>query len=250
MLSPRLAALASRLSPVRSFGPVILPPGVERVQVVGDVHGCSDLLERLVPRLDPDCPIVFVGDYVDRGPDPLGTLARLRALDAEPGVTCLMGNHEAMLLDALDAPERAMLRWVQGGGDATLAACGLGRTADLTDPPALAERLAEALGPRTVAWLRARPLLARFGNLAVTHAGADPRRPLDDQPPEALLWGHRDFGRLARLDGAWVAHGHVIVPRVRARAGIIGTDTGAWRTGRLSAAEIGAPRHLRWIHTG
>ena len=71
--------------------------------------------------------------------------------------------------------------------------------------------------------------------MAVSHAGADPARPFEDQENRVLLWGHRDFRRRMRTDGLWIVHGHVILPQVLAEAGRIGTDTGAFATGRLSA---------------
>ncbi|MBV1904066.1 MAG: metallophosphoesterase, partial [Marinosulfonomonas sp.] len=73
-----------------------LAPTTE-VAVIGDIHGRLDLLGPLLKKLDakyPDAQRVFVGDYIDRGPDSLGVLAQLKALG--DGAICLMGNHEAM----------------------------------------------------------------------------------------------------------------------------------------------------------
>jgi len=127
----------------------------------------------------------------------------------------------------------------------TLASFGVGamrETADAFGLNTARDAFAEALGPARIGWLRARPLLWRSGNVAVTHAGADPGRPLDAQETRALLWGHPEFGRRARDDGQWVVHGHVIVDAAQAQAGRIAVDTGAYATGRLSAALIGPDR--------
>jgi serine/threonine protein phosphatase 1 len=238
-----------------------LPRPAPPVCVVGDVHGCLDLLDRLLElvaqhRAAPGggataVRLIFAGDMIDRGPASAAVLARVQALCAArptqdlapdpalPLALALMGNHERMLLDFLDAPETAGPLWLANGGDATLASFGLNphRPGDLS---ALAGALRAALPPGQEAWLRGLPLYWREGDLAVSHAGADPARPIEDQTDAALLWGHRDFRREPRQDGLWIAHGHVIAPAVRAEGGRIGTDTGAFATGRLSAAWLDA----------
>ena len=121
----------------KSRAPAALPPG-QRVYAVGDVHGCADRLARLhaliaedlAARPVPDSTLVHLGDYVDRGPDSAGAIA---LLDAAPAVTRridLMGNHEAMLLDALAAAETgpdaaAIELWLMNGGTASLASWGV-----------------------------------------------------------------------------------------------------------------------------
>lgn len=228
--------------------PEMPPPLPARPTVlVGDVHGRLDLLDRLIAQLsDHDLEtgdIVFLGDYVDRGPDSAAVLDRLMALmQAFAGnITCLMGNHERMMLDFLDDPARAGPVWLANGGVETLAAYGIAAPPARADADRMAqhaEALRAKLRPATETWLRALPLIWRSGTLAAAHAGADPGRSLDDQDAEALLWGHRSFQKAARKDGVWLAHGHWIVPEPSARAGRIAVDTGAWRTGCLTAARV------------
>src|SRR6056297_3043781 len=97
---------------------------------VGDIHGRADLLADLGRRLEaecPDWPVVFLGDYVDRGDqsrDVLDMLMSVSETGSSP-VHCLMGNHERMLLDALDDPERAAPRWLRNGGLQVLAGFGI-----------------------------------------------------------------------------------------------------------------------------
>ncbi len=227
------------------------PPRPEHpVAVIGDIHGRMDLLERLLDKLAaeaPDARPVFVGDYVDRGAESRAVLERLRALGSS--ATCLMGNHEAMLLEFLDDTLERAGRWLRNGGRETLASYGvdLAESPDIDALMAARDAFAEALSDGTERWLRARPLFWQTGNLLVNHAGPDPARPISAQQDDVFLWGHRRFLRDARRDGLWVAHGHWVRPDARAGDGRIAVDTGAWAFGRLSAALILPDGRLRFI---
>lgn len=229
---------------LRSAGAGAFPapdPG-ECVSIIGDIHGCDDLLARLLPRLGGR--VVCVGDLIDRGEQSAAVLDRLIA---RPEVLCLRGNHEDMVLGFLDDPDGKGARWLRHGGLQTLASFGVGVGGDLAPGRLghLRDRLARAMGDERIDWLRGLPLWWQAGNLAVTHAGADPLRPLDGQEARDLVWGTPAFHRVARSDGIWVAHGHVIVDEPAAALGRIAVDTGAYATGRLSAAVV-APDGLRF----
>jgi serine/threonine protein phosphatase 1 len=218
---------------------------------VGDIHGCYQLLDRIVTRARATCDggtFVFVGDYIDRGEDSAAVLRRLMALSAE-GAVCLLGNHEDMLLDYLDDPEGRGGLWLRNGGLQTLASFGVGGVSVATRGLELArarDELTVRMGEEMIGWLRTRPLWWRAGNVAVVHAGADPARPIDAQERRTLLWGHRDFNRKPRADGLWVIHGHTIVPEAAPEGGRIRIDTGAYATGRLSGVTIG-PQGMRFF---
>ena len=217
----------------RWFSPSFPAPNpAQPVTVMGDIHGCLALLRRALDQAKGQ--IVCVGDYIDRGPDSAGVLALLRA---RPDIVCLMGNHEQMMLDFLDAPETHGERWLKSGGVQTLASFGLA-----CDGTAVAMRdaLRLALGQEGEAWLRALPSIWRSGNVAVTHAGADPALPLEAQDGHVLRWGHPNFLRNRRRDGQWVVRGHVIVGEAQAKDGIISIDTGAYATGRLTLCFVDA----------
>lgn len=235
-----------------------LPCPEPAVCIIGDVHGRSDLLNRLLERIQAhpraqDVQLVFVGDLIDRGPDSAGVLAQVHRLvqGTEPGglgpALCLMGNHERMMLDFLDDPQRHGARWITAGGAETLASFGMPPWRAGPDMGARATALRTALPPGQEAWLRGLPLIWQTDGLAVTHAGADPNRPLTNQTEQALLWGHSDFPKRPRDDGVWVAHGHTIVAEACASTGRIAVDTGAWRRNRLSAAWLG-PDGLSFLH--
>ena len=225
---------------------------------IGDIHGRADLLlelDRLIEARCPGWPVVFLGDYVDRGDESGKVLDLLMSVSTRhaPPITCLMGNHERMMLDFLDDPVENAPRWLRNGGLQTLASFGVapprGGTGDAGALVDLRDRLAGAMGPAMIDWLRARPLSWQNGNVWAVHAGADPGLPMTGQPDEVLIWGHPAFRRTSRTDGQWVLHGHTIVEAPYARAGRIALDTGAYATGRLSAAAISADG-VEFLQTG
>ncbi len=245
----------SLLRPRKAASPPPPLTPAEAAVVIGDIHGSDGLLARLLAR--PECAaggsrLVVLGDIIDRGEDSAAVVARLMALERQrpPGaVICLMGNHERMMLDFLDAPVERGARWLRAGGLQTLASFGIGGASEAIDGPgriAVAAALRAGLPEGVETWLRSRPLSFRNGNLWAVHAGADPGVPMDEQDPKHLLCGHPDFATTARNDGLWLAYGHVI----QSEAGFrdhqrIALDTGAFATGRLAALAVApgaAPR--------
>ncbi len=232
---------------------VVLPLPAQTTYVVGDIHGRVDLLEQMLELIDAhiggtkaaDPHLVFVGDYIDHGPDSTLVLARLRELstDFADNVTCLMGNHERMLLDFLTDPATRGPRWLRSGALPTLDSFGLhtaslGAGSSAQDFAKTARDLRAHLPEGMADWLAARPLSWHSGNLWVVHAGADPRYPMAEQSPRVLTWGHPEFDSMPRGDGVWIAHGHTEVEAPTATDGRINIDTGAWRTGRLTTCAI------------
>lgn len=219
---------------------------------IGDVHGRADLLEKLervILDQAPGLPAVFVGDYIDRGEHSAQVLELLMSASEEGAqpVYCLRGNHEDMCLRFLDDPVANGARWLKFGGLQTMASYGVGMAG--TEPDALRrmrDDLAMAMGDAVIEWMRRRPAIWSSGNIHVTHAGADPSRPMRAQSDKSLIWGHKDFAEKPRTDGQWVVYGHVIVDQPKAARGRIAIDTGAYATGRLTAALIskGAVRFL------
>lgn len=215
--------------------PAALPPGL-RIYAIGDIHGRSDLMDELHGRIVADaaarpaahCRIVYLGDYVDRGPDSRGVIERLLA-PAPDGFerVALLGNHEAMLLDAL-ADRYAADHWLRNGGGATLQSYGL---------PAASSTLAflRALPRLHRGFLERLALSHRAGAYHFVHAGIEPGVPLDAQPREALIWIRGRFLDSTADHGAVVVHGHTPVDAVEWRPNRIGIDTGAYFTGRLTA---------------
>ncbi|AJY45209.1 metallophosphoesterase [Martelella endophytica] len=231
-----------------------LPRPDQPFAVIGDIHGCRGHLEKLWARLDREAPsarIVHVGDYVDRGEHSADVLRMLFRREREQGdIVCLTGNHEQMFLDFLEDPAGKGKRWLQFGGLQTLASFGLSGIGDAVgtrDYSQIRDAVLVALGEEMTAWLKALPLSWQSGNLAVVHAGADPRLPIAEQPPQNLTWGHRAFGALPRRDGLWIVHGHTVVPMPSMSNGIISLDTGAYASGRLTAAILRPDREVEFI---
>lgn len=235
------------VTPAKQLPEDLPPPVTNRLTyVVGDIHGCSDLLDALIDLIETDqtdreADWVFVGDYVDRGPDSAGVLRRLRALSDDPArrVTCLLGNHEAMMLQFLKTPTESAEHWLLNGGLATLSSYHVDRVSgDTADERhnALALELRRALPRGTEDWLSGLPMWWQSGNLAVVHALTDGQRPMQEQAAETLLWARPTKRLQPRSDGVWVAHGHTVTPEPAIRAGHVAIDTGAFHSGVLTAA--------------
>lgn len=215
--------------------------------VVGDIHGSLRLLERLFEMIETEvgqtCPLVFVGDYVDRGEQSAQVLHLLYEMSRQDGreVICLIGNHEDMMLKFLDDPVSSGPRWLRYGGLQTLSSFGVGAISERSSPDhllAARDALEQAMGDDMIDWLQNLPTTWKSGNVVVVHAGADPSVPIQEQSARVLKWGHPDFQRITRDDGNWIVHGHTIVDAVQANAGRLSIDTGAYATGRLSAVYV------------
>jgi serine/threonine protein phosphatase 1 len=221
--------------------------------VVGDIHGRADLLELLLGLIDAHIGgtattqphLVFVGDYIDHGPESAETLARLRELTRD-------FPDQRHVPDGQSRTHAARFPGRPGDAGPALAArrrCGDAPGASASTRRPLSDRAADdfreaarrldhAMPEGLRDWMAALPLSWRSGNLWAVHAGADPAHPMDAQSARVLLWGHPEFEAVPRADGSWVAHGHTEMERPVYEDGRIALDTGAWRTGRLTACAI------------
>ena len=230
------------------------PPPIQAqrpVYAIGDVHGRADLLVPLIDQIMQDVAeqqlgdvvpeLVLVGDLIDRGADSKSVIEFLIAMQDWPEIDAvfLVGNHELMLLQFLNDPV-AGRRWLKFGGYETFQSYAPGKIGDLGDEAELkriASVLREAMGSHLDFIENLRPWHSN-GNLLITHAGADPMLPPAQQSIEALVWGVPAFYQQPREDGLWVVHGHTIVEQASAREGRIAVDTGAYRTGLLTALRV------------
>jgi serine/threonine protein phosphatase 1 len=220
-----------------------LPEGA-RVYAVGDIHGRSDLLdlmhqmigEDLSANRPPDCQIIYLGDYIDRGHDSCGVIKRLSgpppfALKR----TLLMGNHEQMLLRFLEDGATAAM-WRQLGGFETLLSYRIDVNAAIARPgfSGLSAELAIRMPPLHLEFLRALVTSVAAGDYFFCHAGVRPGVALEEQQERDLLWIRDEFLQSRTCFGKVVVHGHSPVEQPEFKTNRINIDTAAYLTGRLT----------------
>lgn len=214
------------------------------VYAIGDIHGRLDCLEDLLARIDADpgrgdrrVTLVFLGDLIDRGPDSRGVVDRIMALcGASPHVHCLCGNHEELLLEAAAGARQALGIFHRAGGRETLLSYGVDEEAyDREDLNGLQHLIGDHVPAAHLDFLRTLPDKIVIGDYVLVHAGIRPGVALEAQKSSDLRWIRAPFldhsGRFERF----VIHGHTVTEEPDIRANRIGIDTGAYRTGRLTA---------------
>lgn len=211
------------------------------IVAVGDVHGRADLCRQLIGKAErryEDRPIqfVFLGDYVDRGPDSKGVLEALIDLQARrPDAVFLKGNHEQAMLDFIAEPHEAE-SWLDWGGEETMASYGVERAPGMT-LETLRDNFADALPDLHFALLLGLTLQHRVGDTLFVHAGLNPDLSLEDQQERDLLWIRDEWRKngKGKFPGLTVVHGHTPVPKPENHAWRINVDTGAVWSSRLTA---------------
>ncbi|MEW6657864.1 MAG: metallophosphoesterase family protein [Thermodesulfobacteriota bacterium] len=192
------------------------------IYAVGDIHGCLDRLEMLLDEIQPDLGkdvLLFVGDYIDRGPDSRGVVdyvLRLQQKYPREHVVCLKGNHEAMFLDFLQGRERELFLF--NGGLGTLRdywGDNWDRKKELILPPEHARFFQE---------LRA---YYETPDYIFVHGGLKPGVPLPEQQEEDLLWIRGEFITSMEDFGRLVIFGHTPFKSPLVMPNKIGIDTGA-----------------------
>jgi serine/threonine protein phosphatase 1 len=219
-----------------------IPPG-RRIYAVGDIHGRADLLTETLARIDEDLserPIaasteIFLGDYIDRGPQSRQVIDLLIARRRARDVVLLKGNHEAYALQFLKEPN-LLPEWKDVGGTNTLLSYGVtpARSAD----PGLAYETAKALHRAMPAghrnFLRGLALSFSCGDFFFVHAGVRPGIPLRMQAQQDLLWIREDFLLYEETYSKIIVHGHTPVYEPDVQRNRINIDTGAYATGKLT----------------
>lgn len=223
----------------------LLPQGV-RVYAVGDIHGCASELDALIDSIVRDrrnwngrAHLLFVGDYVDRGPDSKGVVDRMLDLPDGFEICYLRGNHDQTLLDFLADPS-VFRAWRDFGGRETLLSYGVTppRFEEMSAFEEARDRFRAALPASHLAFFEALPLFARIGGYFFVHAGVRPGIGLDRQNTEDLLWIRDEFLVSPEQFGMVVVHGHTPTPQPVRRHNRIGIDTGCYATQVLSAAVL------------
>jgi len=258
LMPPGARSLLQRFLPGQRAAPALAPEGVA-LYVIGDIHGRSDLLHGLLrkiafdaAKLEPQTKreLIFLGDYIDRGPDSRGVIDLILSTGEERDfwtVTALKGNHEQALMQFLDDPELWPI-WSGFGARETLLSYGVQPPApgsEREDWERASRQMNAAVPSSHRRFLEDLEILAVRGDYLCVHAGVRPGQALDRQVEEDLLWIRDDFLRNERRLDKVIVHGHT--PAEEAYVGVhrIGLDTGAYATSVLTAIKLkGAERVL------
>ena len=196
--------------------------------IIGDIHGCYASLVALLAKVLPRAgTIVFLGDYVDRGPDAKAVVETVLALQKAHGrVITLMGNHDFLFLQYLTGQGESL--FLDVGGRETLASYGLG-------PDASREDVARMVPAAHLSFFQSLPLCWEDRHAIYVHAGLEPGRHLSQQTAHWCLWAREQFLGATLDFGKPVVFGHTAFAKPFVAADKIGIDTGAVYGGRLTA---------------
>jgi serine/threonine protein phosphatase 1 len=223
-----------------------LPNGV-RIYAISDIHGRADLLQSLFTAIDADLDRstpgraiqVFLGDYVDRGPNSRAVLDLLIRRSQTHETVCLKGNHEAFFMEVLDEPTK-LEDWRHYGGLLTLMSYGVTPTINPTagQQVELIEALGQAVPAEHLDFLRRLETSFTCGDFFFVHAGVKPGIPLARQHEQDLLWIRDEFLNSEERFEKYIVHGHTPVNAPDIRPNRINIDTGAYATGNLTLLTI------------
>ena len=219
-----------------------------RAYVIGDIHGRLDLLQDLLAKIHAELQrrpstktlLVFVGDLIDRGPCSAQVVERLRTYKRDGIKTIfLLGNHEEVLLRILGGDAALIEKWRWFGGSECLQSYGVdpAQLDQTSDDEALAI-VRGAIPPEHVHFLESFSDSCRFGDYLFVHAGIRPGVEIEQQSQADLRWIRDPFLSDESNHGCVVVHGHTICSQVEQRPNRIGIDTGAYRSGILSALAL------------
>lgn len=230
-------------------------PPHSRAYAIGDIHGRLDLLKDLLDQVERDNAgrrpaktyLVFLGDLVDRGPDSRGVIDLL--VNHSPAFArsvFIKGNHEEFFLRVLDGEEDTVVDWLTYGGYQCCESYGVsqGWTLNATATEIL-ERLRSSVPSSHRQFLDNMADSFQFGDYVFVHAGIRPGVPLENQSGKDLRWIREGFLEDRTDHGMVVVHGHTIVESPEQHSNRIALDTGAYRTGLLTA--LGLEGKDRWF---
>lgn len=226
-----------------------------RAYAVGDIHGRLDLLNGLIEAIEADVErrparktlLIFLGDLIDRGPDSRGVVERLRTYQ-HPKIKpyFLAGNHEEVLLRLLRGERGILASWLQYGGAECLQSYGFDPAKlDLSSERSALATIKDIIPEDHAQFVRGFADTLTLGDYLFVHAGIRPGVDISLQSQSDLRWIRAPFLDHEGEHGLVVVHGHSISPAVEERSNRIGIDTGAYRTGVLTA--LGLEGERRWF---
>jgi serine/threonine protein phosphatase 1 len=190
--------------------------------------------------------LLFLGDYIDRGPQSAQVIERLFAYHRQNIKTLfLLGNHEEVLLRVIAGDTSLLSSWLRLGGAECLQSYGVSvsEIRHKSEEVAL-EIIRRAIPQHHLQFLKSCIDTCRFGDYLFVHAGIRPGVPVEQQTQADLRWIREPFLSDETDHGFVVVHGHTINLEVQERRNRIGIDTGAYRTGALTA--LGLEGENRW----
>ena len=227
----------------------------DRIYAIGDVHGCYELLRRLLDKIEAHTAslpparspyVVLLGDLIDRGDRSADIIHLARSIQRHtPRFLVLQGNHEEMMVAAYEGDLNAVRPWLEFGGDATLRSFGITLPGDAADVREIVAAMRAAIPEDLIDWMRNLPVTAQSGDYFFCHAGIRPGVRIKRQNREDLIWIRDDFLEDRRDHGVMVVHGHSVTTTTEFLSNRIGIDSGAFRTGVLTALYLeGSEREL------
>jgi serine/threonine protein phosphatase 1 len=210
----------------------------ETIYAIGDIHGQRPMLEDALDRIERDGGgrVVFLGDYVDRGPDSKGVIDLLATgVNEGRDWICIKGNHDRLFEWYVTPPEPRhdphlliSYHWLHPniGGVATARSYDL-EVQEHMRQGFVARLLRDAMPDSHLPFLQNCKLMHREGGLLFVHAGIRPGVPLDRQDEEDLVWIRQEFHNDPRDHGVFVVHGHTPVETPDFRSNRLNLDTGA-----------------------
>jgi serine/threonine protein phosphatase 1 len=203
---------------------------MDKIFAIGDIHGSFDQLQDLMQKIPIDFAtdtLVFIGDYIDRGPGSVEVVDYLLDLQKQvPQTIFLKGNHEDMLEKYLDGTDR--FTYLLNGGQKTLD-CYL-RNTDRTDGYPIPTGHME--------FFKSLRLYYETESYIFVHAGLRPKVPLASQKPEDLLWIRDKFIYSRYYFGKPVVFGHTPLEKPLVERNKIGIDTGAVYGNALTCVQL------------
>lgn len=221
-------------------------PANTRIYAIGDVHGHLSLLESMHKKITADLnsapianyKIVFIGDYIDRGPDSAGCVQFLiELMSQDDNVVCLKGNHEQRLEDFIANPIDKAHSFFTFGGTESVMSYGVDmQSFSQTDENVLAAhaQLEQNLSAEHKQFYATRPRSVAFGDYLFAHAGVRPGISLKEQSDEDLINIRHEFLSHTGLYEKVVVHGHTPAHPMEIFPNRVNVDTWAYDTGVLS----------------
>lgn len=202
----------------------------EKIYIIGDIHGCAALLEKLMQKIDwrPDVDkLIFIGDYIDRGEDSAGVVDHvIGLLKQSKNVRCLLGNHETNLLNFLDG--REVKTFMYNGGDLTLNSYQTKR----------GDRSGPLIPLEHVDFFKSLETRIELDDYHIVHAGFRPKVEIEDQTLEDMTWIREPFLSSDFDFGKPVIFGHTPFPEPYVMHNKTGIDTGAVFGNKLTCLEL------------